>query len=215
MDACLLIPWLRLAAVSTPTSIMSRALTFLPLRSGLSSCIISIRTTIHSHPQRTLIVCCSRSQPILDHQSPRPHPHAHLNPPFPPRSFGPLPLACCLLTTVRVCPFAAPAALFAFSAFFFDSAAAFFSLASLTAALRAARRASGRWARRSLITSRDAPTMARWCLTVRRVRFLAISYPKSQSSARVYFPFPGTNLLRRWTGPPDDEDGKVLVYGMK
>ena len=43
------------------------------------------------------------------------------------------------------------------------------------AASRAAARASGRWARRSLITSSEAPTMPRWDLTVRRVRFLAIS----------------------------------------
>lgn len=44
------------------------------------------------------------------------------------------------------------------------------------AAARAAERASGRWLRRSLITSREAPTMARWDLTVRRERFLATSY---------------------------------------
>ncbi len=86
------------------------------------------------------------------------------------------PLAPCLLWIRPVCPLAAPAAVFAFSAFFLLSAAVFFSLPSLIAAWRAAARASGRWARRSLITSSDAPTMARWCFTVRRVRFLAISW---------------------------------------
>lgn len=50
-----------------------------------------------------------------------------------------------------------------------------FSLPAAMAALRAASRASGRWLRRSLITSREAPTMARWCLTVRRERFFATS----------------------------------------
>ena len=74
-----------------------------------------------------------------------------------------------------VWPAADLAAVLAFSAFFLLSAAAFFSLPSLMAAARAALRASGRWDRRSLITSREAPTMARWCLTVRRVRFLATS----------------------------------------
>ena len=43
------------------------------------------------------------------------------------------------------------------------------------ASLRAASRASGRCERRSLISSRGAPTMPRCCFTVRRVRFLAIS----------------------------------------
>ena len=70
---------------------------------------------------------------------------------------------------------AALEAFFAFSDFFLASASAFFSLPSLMAAARAALRASGRWLRRSLITSREAPTIARWCLTVRRVRFLATS----------------------------------------
>ena len=44
------------------------------------------------------------------------------------------------------------------------------------ASLRAASRASGRCERRSLISSRGAPTMPRCCFTVRRVRFLAISW---------------------------------------
>lgn len=43
------------------------------------------------------------------------------------------------------------------------------------AAWRAAERASGRCERRSLITSREAPTMARWDLTARRRRVLAAS----------------------------------------
>ena len=72
-------------------------------------------------------------------------------------------------------PLAPATALFAFSAFFLLSLAVFFSFPSLMAACRAACRASGRCERRSLITSREAPTMPRWDFTVRRVRFLAIS----------------------------------------
>lgn len=82
----------------------------------------------------------------------------------------------CLDWILEAWPRAPAAALLAFSAFLADSEAAFFSLPSLMAAWRAAERASGRWARRSLITSSEAPTMARCCLTVRRVRFLATSW---------------------------------------
>lgn len=82
----------------------------------------------------------------------------------------------CLDWILEAWPRAPAAAFLAFSAFLADSEAAFFSLPSLTAAARAAERASGRWERRSLITSREAPTMARCCLTVRRVRFLATSW---------------------------------------
>ena len=74
-----------------------------------------------------------------------------------------------------VCPFAALAAVLAFSAFFTLCAAARFSLPSLIAAERLAARASGRCERRSLITSREAPTTARWDLTWRRRRVLACS----------------------------------------
>jgi len=84
------------------------------------------------------------------------------------------PLACCF-EIFGAWPDAALAALFAFSAFFLLSAVAFFSFPSLMAACLAAARASGRMDRRSLMTSRDAPTMARWCLTVRRVLFFATS----------------------------------------
>lgn len=93
-----------------------------------------------------------------------------------PDALAGAPFAPCLLTILPACPLAAPAALFAFSDFFLLSASAFFSLPALIASWRAAVRASGRWERRSLITSREAPTMPRCCLTVRRVRFLATSY---------------------------------------
>jgi hypothetical protein len=72
-------------------------------------------------------------------------------------------------------PAALLAAVLAFSAFFTLWAAVRFSLPSLMAAWRAAERASGRCARRSLMTSREAPTMARWDLTWRRRRDLAAS----------------------------------------
>jgi hypothetical protein len=86
------------------------------------------------------------------------------------------PFACCLLAIPpRTWPLAVPAALFAFSAFFLLSCAVFFSLPSLIAAWRAAARVSGLCARRSLMTSKEAPTMARCDLTVRRVRFFATS----------------------------------------
>lgn len=85
------------------------------------------------------------------------------------------PFAPSLLAIRPVCPFAAAAALLAFSIFFLLSAVAFFSLPALMASWRAAALASGRCDRRSLITSREAPTMPRCCLTVRRVRFLATS----------------------------------------
>ena len=84
----------------------------------------------------------------------------------------------------RTCPLAAFAAVLAFSAFFLLSAAAFLSLPSLMAAWRAALRASGRWVLLSLITSSEAPTMARWCLTVRRVRFFATSCRRDHVSPR-------------------------------
>jgi hypothetical protein len=94
-------------------------------------------------------------------------------------TFAGAPFACCLLAMPpRTCPLAAFAAVLAFSAFFLLSAAAFLSLPSLMAAWRAALRASGRWVLLSLITSSEAPTMARWCLTVRRVRFFATSCRK-------------------------------------
>ena len=81
----------------------------------------------------------------------------------------------CLDWILEAWPRAPAAALLAFSAFLADSEAAFFSLPSLMAAWRAAERASGRCARRSLMTSREAPTMARWDLTWRRRRDLAAS----------------------------------------
>ena len=93
---------------------------------------------------------------------------------FPEALLG-APFAPCLLTILPACPLAAPAALFAFSCFFLLSAVAFFSFPALMASWRAAARASGRCDRRSLITSREAPTIPRCCLTVRRVRFLATS----------------------------------------
>ena len=106
-------------------------------------------------------------------------------PPFPPphiyRTF-PLALAgtpfCPILLWILApgWPLAPAAALFAFSAFFLLSLAVFFSLPTLMAACRAACRASGRCERRSLMTSSEAPTMPRWDFTVRRVRFLAISW---------------------------------------
>lgn len=88
------------------------------------------------------------------------------------------PFAPILLWILPGCPLAAPAALFAFSAFFLLSAVAFFSLPFAMASLRAASRASGRCERRSLISSSGAPTMPRCCFTVRRVRFLAISWKR-------------------------------------
>lgn len=111
------------------------------------------------------------------------HVHSFRNPDPPPLylvvalTFGAAPFAPCLLAIPPLaCPLAALLAVLAFSAFRALSAAAFFSFPSLIAACLAAVRASGRWVRRSLITSREAPTMARWCFTVRRVRFLATSY---------------------------------------
>lgn len=93
---------------------------------------------------------------------------------FPP--FTGAPLAPILLTCAALaCPPADFAAPFAFSAFFALSASLFLSFPCLTAASRAAFLASGRWDLRSLMTSREAPTMPRWDFTVRRVRFLAIS----------------------------------------
>ena len=100
-------------------------------------------------------------------------------------TFAGAPFACCLLAMPpRTCPLAAFAAVLAFSAFFLLSAAAFLSLPSLMAAWRAALRASGRWVLLSLITSSEAPTMARWCLTVRRVRFFATSCRRDHVSHR-------------------------------
>lgn len=64
----------------------------------------------------------------------------------------------------------------AFSAFFLLSAAAFFSFPSRIALRRASVRWPAPWLRRSLITSNEAPTIPRCCLTVRRVRFFAISW---------------------------------------
>lgn len=95
------------------------------------------------------------------------------------------PFAPCLLTLAD-CPRAAVAADLAFSAFFFDSAAAFFSLPSLTAWARAAARAAGAIDRFSLMTSREAPTIARWCLTVFRVRFLVTSSERPFLCIRRY-----------------------------
>lgn len=82
-----------------------------------------------------------------------------------------------ILYTYRpvVWPAADLAAVLAFSAFFALSLCLRFSLPSLTAWARAAERASGRWERRSLITSREAPTTARWALTCLRRRVLAAS----------------------------------------
>ena len=85
------------------------------------------------------------------------------------------PLAPILETLLPGMPLAALAAVLAFSIFFLLSAAAFFSLPSLMAWARAALRSAGLCARRSLMTSSEAPTMPRCCLTVRRVRFLATS----------------------------------------
>src|SRR5271170_1952873 len=100
-------------------------------------------------------------------------------------TFAGAPFACCLLAMPpRTCPLAAFAAVLAFSAFFLLSAAAFLSLPSVMAAWRAALRASGRWVLLSLITSSEAPTMARWCLTVRRVRFFATSCRRDHVSHR-------------------------------
>lgn len=53
------------------------------------------------------------------------------------------------------------------------------------ACLRAAERASGRWERRSLITSRDAPTTARWALTCLRRRVLACSCVDNQTTYSI------------------------------
>ena len=94
---------------------------------------------------------------------------------FPDALFG-TPFDPILLWILPGWPLAADAALLAFSAFFLLSAVAFFSLPFAMASLRAASRASGRWARRSLISSRGAPTMPRCCFTVRRVRFLEVSW---------------------------------------
>ena len=70
------------------------------------------------------------------------------------------PLAC-IFDTFGACPLAAFDALLAFSAFFLLSAAALFSFPSLIACVLAADRASGRIVLRSLMTSREAPTIAR------------------------------------------------------
>lgn len=66
-------------------------------------------------------------------------------------------------------------AVLAFSAFFTLCAALRFSLPALMASARAAERASGLIERRSLMTSREAPTTARWALTCLRRRVLACS----------------------------------------
>lgn len=79
-----------------------------------------------------------------------------------------------------VWPAADLAADLAFSAFFALSEAARFFLPSSMACLRAAVRASGRCERRSLITSREAPTTARWALTCLRRRVLACSCHEHQ-----------------------------------
>lgn len=86
------------------------------------------------------------------------------------------PFTPCLLWILVACPLAAFAAVLAFSAFFLLSAAAFFSLPSLIAFSRASVLWLAPWERLSLMTSREAPTIPRCCLTVRRVRFFAISY---------------------------------------
>lgn len=93
---------------------------------------------------------------------------------FPDALFG-TPFDPILLWILPGCPLAAPAALLAFSAFFLLSDVAFFSLPFAIASFRAASRASGRCERRSLMSSRGAPTMPRCCFTVRRVRFLESS----------------------------------------
>ena len=93
---------------------------------------------------------------------------------FPDALFG-TPFDPILLWILPGCPLAAPAALFAFSAFFLLSAVAFFSFPFAMASLRAASRASGRCERRSLMSSIGAPTMPRCCFTVRRLRFLEVS----------------------------------------
>lgn len=124
--------------------------------------------------RRHLFLAPSQPHDSSPSHNPMNHNHAYLL--FAATLLG-APLACCLLAIPpRAWPWAVLAAVFAFSAFFLLSDAAFLSLASLMAAWRAAARASGRCDRRSLITSREAPTMARWCLTVLRVRFFATSY---------------------------------------
>lgn len=97
-------------------------------------------------------------------------------PPFPPTLFPAAPILLTLLPPAPAPRVPAPlVAVLAFSAFFLLSAVALRSLPLAMASLRAASRASGRWARRSLISSRGAPTMPRCCFRVRRVRFLAAS----------------------------------------
>lgn len=86
------------------------------------------------------------------------------------------PFTPCLLWILVPCPLDAFAAVLAFSAFFLFSAAAFFSLPSLIAFSRASVLWLAPCERLSLMTSREAPTIPRCCLTVRRVRFFAISY---------------------------------------
>lgn len=86
------------------------------------------------------------------------------------------PFTPCLLWILVACPLDAFAAVLAFSAFFLLSAAAFFSLPSLIAFSRASVRWLAPCERLSLMTSREAPSIPRCCLTVRRVRFFAISY---------------------------------------
>lgn len=95
--------------------------------------------------------------------------------------FGALPLEPCLLTFDWV-----ETLVFAFVAFLAACSAARFSLAALMADSRAADLASGLWFLRSLMTSREAPTMALWDLTVLRERFLATSYMVKTASVFVF-----------------------------
>jgi len=120
----------------------------------------------------------------IQHRTSSPISPSHYRSYPPPHIYRTFPLAlagtpfCPILLWILApgWPLAPAAALFAFSAFFLLSLAVFFSFPSLMAACRAACRASGRCERRSLMTSREAPTMPRWDFTVRRVRFLAISW---------------------------------------
>lgn len=79
---------------------------------------------------------------------------------------------------------------FAFVAFLAACSAARFSLAALMADSRAAVLASGLWFLRSLMTSREAPTIALWDLTVLRERFLATSYMVKCSLVILIFRIP-------------------------
>ena len=58
---------------------------------------------------------------------------------------------------------------------FFDSFSFFSVLAFWIAAIRACVRMAAVWFRLAAIAARSAPTIPRWCLTVRRERFLATS----------------------------------------